>query len=69
MRKGTGILEHMAEDGLFDFYDGGMGLDIANRHLARMISQVAHRYPRMKILEIGMALCFLFFITITILIL
>lgn len=52
--KGSGILEYMAEDGLFDFYDSGLGLDIANRHLARMVAQVAHRYPRMKILEIGM---------------
>lgn len=54
IRTGSGILEHMAEDGLFDFYDGGLGLDIANRHFARMIAQVAHRYPRMKIFEIGM---------------
>lgn len=43
----------MAEDGLFDFYDTGLGLEIANRHLARMASQLSHRYPRMKVLEIG----------------
>ncbi|KAF2471756.1 putative equisetin synthetase [Lindgomyces ingoldianus] len=53
VRTSSGILEYMAEDGLFDFYDGGLGLDIANRHFARMVAQVAHRYPRMKILELG----------------
>ncbi len=57
IRTGSGILEFMAEDGLFDFYDSGLGLNIANRHLARMVAQVAHRYPRMKILEIGMFTC------------
>ncbi|KAJ8132306.1 hypothetical protein O1611_g1320 [Lasiodiplodia mahajangana] len=50
IRKGTGILEHM--EGLFEFYDQGLGLDMANRHLARMAAQVGHRYPQMKIFEI-----------------
>nr|A0A2Z5XAL7.1 RecName: Full=Hybrid PKS-NRPS synthetase phm1; Short=PKS-NRPS phm1; AltName: Full=Phomasetin biosynthesis cluster protein 1 [Pyrenochaetopsis sp.]BBC43184.1 PKS-NRPS hybrid [Pyrenochaetopsis sp.] len=51
VREGSGILEHM--DGLFDFYDQGLGLDRANRHLARMVGQLAHRYPHMNIFEIG----------------
>ncbi|CAO2648218.1 Nn.00g074850.m01.CDS01 [Neocucurbitaria sp. VM-36] len=51
VRQGSGILEHM--DGLFDFYDQGLGLDRTNRHLARMVAQLGHRYPQMKIFEIG----------------
>ncbi|KZF23885.1 putative equisetin synthetase [Xylona heveae TC161] len=53
VRTGSSILEHMTQDGLFDFYDEGMGLDIANRHFARMAAQVSHRYPHMKVFEIG----------------
>ncbi|KAJ5660072.1 equisetin synthetase [Penicillium longicatenatum] len=53
IRTGSGILEHMTQDGLFDFYDEGLGLDIANRHFARMAAQVSHRYPHMKVFEIG----------------
>nr|A0A089FSA4.1 RecName: Full=Hybrid PKS-NRPS synthetase prlS; AltName: Full=Pyrrolocin biosynthesis protein S [fungal sp. NRRL 50135]AIP87510.1 pyrrolocin synthetase [fungal sp. NRRL 50135] len=51
IRKGTSILEHM--EGLFEFYDQGLGLDMANRHLARMVAQVGHRYPQMRVFEIG----------------
>ncbi|OQE25033.1 hypothetical protein PENFLA_c009G01366 [Penicillium flavigenum] len=51
IRTGTSILEHM--EGLFEFYDQGLGLDMANRHLARMVSHIGHRYPQMKILEVG----------------
>jgi hypothetical protein len=51
IRNKAGILEHM--EGLFEFYDQGLGLDMANRHMARLIAQVGHRYPRMKLLEIG----------------
>lgn len=54
IRTGTGILEHM--EGLFEFYDQGLGLDMANRHMARMASHIGHRYPQMKILEIGEAI-------------
>ncbi|KAK3935596.1 hypothetical protein QBC46DRAFT_462003 [Diplogelasinospora grovesii] len=53
IRTGSSILEHMTQDGLFDFYDEGLGLDIANRHFARMAAQVAHRYPHLKVFEIG----------------
>ncbi|KGO47793.1 Acyl transferase/acyl hydrolase/lysophospholipase [Penicillium expansum] len=51
IRTRTSILEHM--EGLFEFYDQGLGLDMANRHLARMVSHIGHRYPQMKILEVG----------------
>ncbi|EAW07624.1 putative equisetin synthetase [Aspergillus clavatus NRRL 1] len=51
IRTGTSILEHM--EGLFEFYDQGLGLDMANRHLARMVTHIGHRYPQMKILEVG----------------
>ncbi|PVI02593.1 putative equisetin synthetase [Periconia macrospinosa] len=51
VRQGSGILEHM--DGLFDFYDEGLGLDRTNRHLGCMVAQLGHRYPQMKIFEIG----------------
>ncbi|KAK8147942.1 hypothetical protein G3M48_000684 [Beauveria asiatica] len=51
IRNGTGILEHM--EGLFEFYDEGLGLDMANRHFASMVSHIGHRYPQMKVLEIG----------------
>lgn len=47
----------MTQDGLFDFYDEGLGLDIANRHFARMAAQVSHRYPHMKVFEIGRNIC------------
>ncbi|KAL1875163.1 putative Hybrid PKS-NRPS biosynthetic cluster [Diaporthe australafricana] len=53
VRTGAGILEYMTEDGLFEFYDTGLGLDIANRQVARMAAQLIHRYPHMDILEIG----------------
>ncbi|KAF7155441.1 hypothetical protein CNMCM5623_007512 [Aspergillus felis] len=49
--KGNGnILEHMTKNGVLDdFY----GIETANDWLARMVEQLAHRYPRMSILEIG----------------
>ncbi|KAI0424987.1 hypothetical protein F5Y09DRAFT_347142 [Xylaria sp. FL1042] len=44
------ILEFMTKDGVLnDFY----GIETANNWIARMVGQLAHRYPRMQILEIG----------------
>lgn len=60
IRSGSSILEYMTQSGLFDFYDAGLGLDIANRQFARMVAQMAHRYPHMKVFEIGMLICFCF---------
>ncbi|KAI0413959.1 lovastatin nonaketide synthase [Xylaria grammica] len=54
IREGSSILEHMTKDGILDnFYEEGFGLDRANEYIAEMVAQVAHRYPRMNILEIG----------------
>ena len=54
IRQETTILEHMTKDGLLDeVYANGLGFVTANRWMSRMVAQVAHRYPNMKILEIG----------------
>lgn len=39
---------------LDDVYEEGFGLDLVNKYIAHMTAQIAHRYPRMNILEIGM---------------
>lgn len=47
-------LEVMMEDDMLTrFYVQGHGLDFMNDHIARAVGQVAHRYPRANILEIG----------------
>ncbi|KAF5987967.1 putative polyketide synthase [Fusarium bulbicola] len=53
--RGNGnILEHMTKDGMLDdVYEEGFGLDLVNKYIAHMTAQIAHRYPRMNILEIG----------------
>ena len=38
---------------LDEVYEDGFGLDLVNKYIAHMTSQIAHRYPRMNILEIG----------------
>ncbi|GES65928.1 putative polyketide synthase [Aspergillus terreus] len=54
IRKQGSILEHMMKDGVLDmFYEDAVGLDTANIWIGRMVAQIAHRYPRMQILEIG----------------
>ncbi|KAL4880555.1 hypothetical protein BJY04DRAFT_219024 [Aspergillus karnatakaensis] len=54
IRDGTSILEHMTKDGMLDeVYEEGFGLIFANRHLCRVAAQIAHRYARMDIIEIG----------------
>lgn len=59
IRDRTNILEHMMKDGMLDrFYEEGLGLHTANRWIARMVSQVAHRYPCMRMLEIGISTYF-----------
>ncbi|GME27721.1 hypothetical protein AJ80_04881 [Neofusicoccum parvum] len=48
------IVEHMVRDGMLDaFYERGLGLHIANGWEARMAAQLAHRSPRMRVLEVG----------------
>ncbi|KAF4454157.1 putative polyketide synthase [Fusarium austroafricanum] len=54
VRDSGNILEHMTKDGMLDdVYEEGFGLDLVNKYIAHMTAQIAHRYPRMNILEIG----------------
>ncbi|KAM0228605.1 hypothetical protein ACHAPO_010577 [Fusarium lateritium] len=54
IRDSGNILEHMTKDGMLqDVYEQGFGLNLVNQYIAHMTSQIAHRYPRMNILEIG----------------
>lgn len=54
VRSGSSILEHMVEDSMWDkLYEEGFGLDQMNDYIAHMVGQIAHRYPRMNIFEIG----------------
>ncbi|KAH6867729.1 hypothetical protein B0T10DRAFT_596949 [Thelonectria olida] len=54
IRDRGNILEHMTKDGMLDeVYEEGFGLDLVNKYIAHMTAQIAHRYPRMNILEIG----------------
>lgn len=44
----------MTKDNLLDrFYEVGLGLKEFSVFLGKTVKQVVHRYPRMKILEIG----------------
>ena len=48
------ILEVMMENDMLNrFYMEGTGFRMLNQHIARAFSQLAHRYPRARILEIG----------------
>ncbi|PYI33512.1 hypothetical protein BP00DRAFT_366747 [Aspergillus indologenus CBS 114.80] len=48
------MLEHMVANETLDrFYKRGLGFARANGSLARAAAQLAHRYPRARILEIG----------------
>ncbi|KAI9859628.1 MAG: Type I Iterative PKS [Trichoglossum hirsutum] len=50
----TAILEVMRENSMLDrFYEKAVGYVRANRCLGSVAKQIAHRYPRMNILEIG----------------
>lgn len=54
IRDSGNILEHMTKDGMLqDVYEQGFGLNLVNQYIAHMTAQIAHRYPRMNILEIG----------------
>ncbi|KAI1070292.1 hypothetical protein LB507_010325 [Fusarium sp. FIESC RH6] len=54
IRAKDSILQHMTKDNLLGrFYEEGIGLSTANWWLAHMVKQISHRYPAMKILEIG----------------
>lgn len=52
MRRNGSMIEHMLEGGLLDrFYEEGF--DTANVWIARIIKQISHRYPQMRLFEIG----------------
>jgi hypothetical protein len=54
IRGETNILEHMRANGLLDeYYVAALGYVQFSKWLARTISQIAHRYPNMNIMEIG----------------
>ena len=50
----TTILEHLLPNNLLDnYYSNALGFPQFTMWLSRMTAQLTHRYPRMKILEIG----------------
>ena len=50
----TTILEHLLPNNLLDnYYSNALGFPQFTEWLSRMTGQITHRYPRMKILEIG----------------
>lgn len=54
VRRGGSMLEHMMKDGLLDrLYEESAGLDVANVWFGRIIAQISHRHPRIRLLEIG----------------
>ena len=60
LRGETTILEHMTKDNLLDrFYEVGVGLNEYSHFLSKIVKQLVHRYPRMKILEIGKSVALL----------
>lgn len=53
VRGETTILKHLRKDNMMeDIYEQGLGAKRYNSYLAKMVWQVAHRYPHMKILEL-----------------
>lgn len=54
IRDKASILEYIRKDDILGrFYQEAYGLQAGNMRLAKMAKQISHRYPRMKILEIG----------------
>jgi hybrid polyketide synthase / nonribosomal peptide synthetase ACE1 len=54
VRGETNMLQHLLADNLLNsFYVEAMGPKELTEFLARTVTQVVHRYPHMKILEIG----------------
>jgi len=54
IRRNGIMLEHMMKDGILDrFYEELAGLDVANVWIARLVAQVGHRHPHMRVFEIG----------------
>ncbi|KAJ5516813.1 polyketide synthase/peptide synthetase [Penicillium freii] len=54
IRSETTILNHLKKDNLLDrYYEDGLAFPTYTKYLARVVSQVAHAYPHLNILEIG----------------
>lgn len=54
VRGETTTLEHLLKDDMLnDFYARGLGFQEANIWTARIIKQISHRFPHMKMMEIG----------------
>ena len=54
VRGKTTMLEHMLPNGLLDrLYKEGLGMATSNKYVSRAMSKIAHKHPRMKVLEIG----------------
>ena len=54
LRGESEMLEHMLKDDLLSrLYAEGRGFAACNDYVAFIIQQISHRYPRMKILEVG----------------
>lgn len=57
VRGETTILEHMTADNMLDeYYEKGPGLSTYHHLLATMATQITHRYPHAKFIEIGKVL-------------
>lgn len=54
IQSGGSLLEHMMRDGLLDrLYADMAEVAAANNWVARIVAQIAHRHPRMHLLEVG----------------
>ncbi|KAK2814560.1 hypothetical protein FQN49_008154 [Arthroderma sp. PD_2] len=54
IRTRGNIHEYAVKDNILDrFYEEAIGLDITNQWEANLAAQIAYRYPRMNIIEIG----------------
>ena len=54
VRWNGSLLEHMTKDGLLErFYAEAAGVDTVKESMAKILAQIAHRYPRMNVFEVG----------------
>ncbi len=64
VRRETTMLEHLLADNMLnEFYVSAMGVKEVTQFLATTVSQVVHRHPRMKVLEIGTNVLMCFYTT------
>ncbi|KAI9642579.1 Reducing polyketide synthase boa6 [Ciborinia camelliae] len=54
VRGTTTMLEHMLPNGLLDrLYTEGIGMATSNKFVTAAMKKIGHRYPKMRVLEIG----------------